>query len=51
MQDRKLYYFSQSGHRHIRWPALLPLSQATGISGGLLCFRKAHVQILIVICM
>ncbi len=38
MQDRKLYYFSQ-------------LSQATGISGGLLCFRKAHVQILIVICM
>jgi hypothetical protein len=36
MQDRKLYYFSQ---------------QATGISGGLLCFRKAHVQILIVICM
>ena len=26
MQDRKLYYFSQSGHRHIRWPALLPQS-------------------------
>ena len=26
MQDRKLYFFSQSGHRHIRWPALLPQS-------------------------